>query len=535
MSRYIGARYVPKFEGSYDSTTEYENLVVVDNGSGTSYISKKIVPAGTPLTDTNYWAVYGAASGAIINLQNQINDINDNMAFKRVSTPEAYGATGNGLTDDSAALVACIAANDIVICNGTYKITQSITVRKGVTLIGSGGFIVDISGTAYDAFILQGKNKISGLSFTDTLPATSVDNYIISGQNIADIQIENCVFNNIQVGYCAYFEKSDHIIFRHNKITHYSYCGIMLVNGCEYCDISYNYIYDGRDATTYNRYGISLSGYFTIADKPSKFITCNYNHIEDITPLWEGIDSHSCENAEIVGNTIINTVVGISLTSPSTPTLASGNTIKNIIVSNNHIEATAPSGSYGAGILATVSVRGRGVIENLIIENNNITVSGNTSIHSSVAAGIGLRSESKQVVIRNNKVDNGSVGIAIESAATDVMIEGNDISGGLAANDYAITCESVTVIHNLNIIKNYIHNVIRSFRGSTSAANELINYNDNIDNGVYTNIDYTTAPRATLNATTSALGYTGQKIVSNNSAGSNAIWICVAAGSWKAI
>ena len=76
---YIGARYVPRFLGTYDPTQQYEALDVVDNGSGTSYIAKNIVPAGTPLTDITHWAVYGAASGAIIALQNDMlqaqNDI----------------------------------------------------------------------------------------------------------------------------------------------------------------------------------------------------------------------------------------------------------------------------------------------------------------------------------------------------------------------------------------------------------------------------------------------------------------------------
>lgn len=77
MRQYIGARYVPKFMGTYDATQAYEALCVVDNGMGTSYISTVPTPANTPLTDTNYWAIYGASSGAIISLQNQINDMND--------------------------------------------------------------------------------------------------------------------------------------------------------------------------------------------------------------------------------------------------------------------------------------------------------------------------------------------------------------------------------------------------------------------------------------------------------------------------
>lgn len=77
MRQYIGARYVPTFMGTYDATQAYEALSVVDNGMGTSYISKIPTPAGTSLTDTTYWAVYGATSGAIINLQNQIDQINN--------------------------------------------------------------------------------------------------------------------------------------------------------------------------------------------------------------------------------------------------------------------------------------------------------------------------------------------------------------------------------------------------------------------------------------------------------------------------
>lgn len=77
VREYIGARYVPKFMGVYDPTQDYEALCVVDNNMGTTYISKIPTPPGTPLTDTTHWALYGASSGAIINLQNEIDDINN--------------------------------------------------------------------------------------------------------------------------------------------------------------------------------------------------------------------------------------------------------------------------------------------------------------------------------------------------------------------------------------------------------------------------------------------------------------------------
>lgn len=73
--QYIGARYTPKFSGTYDATQAYEALEVVDNGSGTTYIARQPVPPNTPLTNTTYWLVYGSSSGAILDLQSRVGVI----------------------------------------------------------------------------------------------------------------------------------------------------------------------------------------------------------------------------------------------------------------------------------------------------------------------------------------------------------------------------------------------------------------------------------------------------------------------------
>ena len=99
MRQYIGARYMPKFMGTYDATTAYEALSVVDNGMGTSYVANQPVPAGTPLSNTTYWAVYGASSGAIINLQDQVDEINNLLHNKRfVIIADSFGQLPGGNT-----------------------------------------------------------------------------------------------------------------------------------------------------------------------------------------------------------------------------------------------------------------------------------------------------------------------------------------------------------------------------------------------------------------------------------------------------
>ena len=103
--QYIGARYVPKFMGNYDTTTAYEALSVVDNGAGTTYIAKVPTPPNTPLNNSTYWAVYGASSGAIVDLQTRMGNVENDILNqytlnerKYVLIGDSYGTTYGGVT-----------------------------------------------------------------------------------------------------------------------------------------------------------------------------------------------------------------------------------------------------------------------------------------------------------------------------------------------------------------------------------------------------------------------------------------------------
>ena len=58
MAKYVGKRIVPKHCGAWNRSKAYEMLCIVyDQASGDSYISRKEVPAGTLLTNPDYWAL----------------------------------------------------------------------------------------------------------------------------------------------------------------------------------------------------------------------------------------------------------------------------------------------------------------------------------------------------------------------------------------------------------------------------------------------------------------------------------------------
>lgn len=68
---YVGARYVPIFDGEWVSTKSYEPLTIVQY-LGDSYTSKTFVAAGIAPTDETYWAMTGQYNAQIEDLRGEI-------------------------------------------------------------------------------------------------------------------------------------------------------------------------------------------------------------------------------------------------------------------------------------------------------------------------------------------------------------------------------------------------------------------------------------------------------------------------------
>lgn len=81
--QYIGARYVPllaePLAWSIDSTYDYLTMVV---NNQVSYISRKNVPAGTEITNVEYWAEIGSYDAHIAQLHDQLTELKDNTEFQ---------------------------------------------------------------------------------------------------------------------------------------------------------------------------------------------------------------------------------------------------------------------------------------------------------------------------------------------------------------------------------------------------------------------------------------------------------------------
>lgn len=191
IRQYIGARYVPRFMGLYDVTQVYQALDVVDNGAGTSYIAKKTVPAGTVLSNTDYWFVYGATSGAILDIQTRLgaaeNDI-DNLELDVSALQSGLTAANNNITD----LKRYTTNRRYVFIGDSYdRIGSNSWVINVCNILGITDYVRVTQGGYgfYRDGTLTWENLLRGTTITD--PETVTDVVICGGANDSAVSEAN--------------------------------------------------------------------------------------------------------------------------------------------------------------------------------------------------------------------------------------------------------------------------------------------------------------------------------------------------------
>lgn len=224
----------------WNITHQYQaNTVVIDPETGIAYISTKPVPDNILITDTGYWTpifdlstffddteqaiealqqavdtVNGDLTAEVTNRENadnalsgRIDSANDSITQEvtnrtdadtalsnRISaiergvfvTPEMFGAVGDGVTDDTQAIIDALnsSISNVVVFQRTYYTTSSIAVPNNKHLVGMGG--------------------ISGGYFTNTFPTGTFD--LSSSFNVffSGLTFQTAQHMKTQKTYCFY-------------------------------------------------------------------------------------------------------------------------------------------------------------------------------------------------------------------------------------------------------------------------------------------------------------------------------------------
>lgn len=145
---YVGARYIPRIMGEYSNETAYEALDIVTSG-GVGYISRQPVPAGTAVTNKEYWAMWGSGNAAIDSLTQRVatneNDItaletglqqtNQNVQNLVIPWEPTSTLKGDGSTDNTAAFGQLNANTPISLMPGNYLISGNVTIPCAVQFL----------------------------------------------------------------------------------------------------------------------------------------------------------------------------------------------------------------------------------------------------------------------------------------------------------------------------------------------------------------------------------------------------------------
>lgn len=383
-----------------------------------------------------------------------------------------YGAVGDGLTDDTAAIqLACNASKSVFFPYGkTFRVVGSVSPQAGTTIFSNGGaeIFVDPSADYVGTLDLNSDCRVSNLTFKGDGIARSTDGdylgSVIRGLLVENITIENCIFkelnqseqtpgligikdsSNLRVINCYFAETNIggiDIDFSHNSGNSIVHNNVSYSSNDLFLHVSSvgTAIFNGEIRKTSHH---SIQGNIYIKSKGA--LVPNGRH--GILVHYNGGYSH----AIIQGNTIANcNRHGIYLRGSNT--IGLGDTGPNIVSNNilRYCGGNFDSGSenlgYNSGIKAE-SMKGL-IIQGNIIESCGYNTDGTVRPYKSAAIE-SIRGCRNVSVIGNHIKDSNGVGIAFvptvllaPSSPNDYSIEKLNIS-----NNNISDCEDASISVN---------------------------------------------------------------------------------------
>ena len=151
LKKFIGARYAPEFAGAWSNTKQYAALSVVYTNNR-SYVSRKTVPAGTPITNTEFWIQSSDWNAQVAEYNLKVEGYNANV--------EQY----NRNVQDYSAAVSGFYADTLHSFDTKADMQADRTLALGETLLtcgdkkigdGGGSFYQVVSETSVTAVALD--------------------------------------------------------------------------------------------------------------------------------------------------------------------------------------------------------------------------------------------------------------------------------------------------------------------------------------------------------------------------------------------
>ena len=371
----------------------------------------------------------------------------------------AYGAKGDGVADDTAAIQAAInaasASSTIYFPAPSvyYKISSTLTVNKPLTLQGeyseirqtaSSIRLIDISSSNVTVRGL----KLYGYQYGTTYVANEdairaegpSETVLISNIRIVDNIIQNFGFHAIFLKYVSDFEVAN------NNISNITYAGVLVMTGVRGI-ISQNLI--NNITASPEAYGIAITlpgGAGVDSQVRSSDITVSHNVVSNV-PNWEAYDTHLGQRITFSGNIAYQSNKGIVIGCAGSSTKAP----LDINVVDNILDSGVTTGAAGYGIAFTACDATVQKATGAIVGN---VVRGYGTGSNSISGAIYVHNTQGLVISGNSIIEPSPIGINLYVNNYDAIVTANHIVDVWATSTGEAVAINAKAGNNTGLIEN---------------------------------------------------------------------------------
>lgn len=302
-------------------------------------------------------------------------------------SPYDFGAKGDGITDDTAALNAAaqeanLKSATLTIPAGTFVVSDWIRIKRGVqAVVGIGGIIKFNTGQDYVGLLMPtneftpdrpGRLLIQGLN----IDANNVLSIPIYGQNVSNVDIiDNKITNN---------SKGSAIVIRAtaedkvNSVTNNVIRG-NLVTGFGGYSPGWNGIVVETDLILVAGLTSVIDHWKQTFEAPQPAATTTDNRIENnhVIGGYYGVSISAASNTTIVRNTLEMNMRNISMQNRAVGNLVTENTLRDAVSSSVHLAYGSSNNRIEKNDIRSARAAGEGLLQ-AYVESQNNSFDGNS-------------------------------------------------------------------------------------------------------------------------------------------------------------